>query len=461
MAPRRGMGVTHRFMRSGRHSPHEARLEEGDTVEAMPTRTGVPAATRRQGPLCSLGPAARWCLAAGIAPSAEPSPSPKEIVDEIDTIVTEGLATVALRALTEDGDHQDSSYLSTFRAVALDAEVRSMAAAVAGTKVLAGLADGGIPAAVVKGPAVARFHPPHWPRPYADIDLVIPRPHFVDAISCAESLGFSSSERATPQWRWFDTICREGINLHGPSGGNIDLHHHTPPWALAEGLAVEAVIDRSEEGEMCGSIVRLACPEDLIVFSGLHILNDLWKGKLGLTSWRDVIVITRMIGEQRARAAFDRARVAWVFDLLVDELANEVPSAGIRPPSPAARLPLGTRLRLAALGWFGVSTASRHRLSWVMRLPPLNGIAYLAGTAVPSPAYVHERHGSYVNYWRRSWQETVSTAHGSDFRMTTVGDYGEAFVPPSHAASEARPEAADHRESKVDAAATRPSDDLR
>ena len=53
----------------------------------------------------------------------------------------------------------------------------------------------------------------------------------------------------------------------------------------------------------------------------------------------------------------------------------------------------------------------------------MNALLFLAGTLVPSPAYVHSRHGRYRDYWGRGLSETVSTAKGADYRMTTMDDY--------------------------------------
>jgi Uncharacterised nucleotidyltransferase len=382
----------------------------------------APASGRRQGPLDGLGPATKWCLVAGIAHPSTPFPTPEQLEDEAALILREGLAPVAVHALEERPD--PTSVRGGFRRTAFEAEMRSMAADVAGAKVLAELADAGIPVAVVKGPAVARRHPKGWPRPYADIDVVVSRREFEAAIACSERLGFAYSERAVPQWRWFDTVCREGINLHADAGGNIDFHHHLPPWAFGIRLPAEDVIGRAEQGAICGVTVPFASPEDLLVVAALHALNDLWKGKLGLSSWRDVLVLTTELGEARARGAFARADLAWLYDLMAVELHRAVPRAGIGADaaSAGAAVPFRARLRLDAIGWSGSTAATRHRLSWATRLPLPRAAAFLAGTAVPSPSYVKARHGSYRRYWSRSVRETVSTARGSDFRMTTVDD---------------------------------------
>jgi hypothetical protein len=105
------------------------------------------------------------------------------------------------------------------------------------------------------------------------------------------------------------------------------------------------------------------------------------------------------------------------------EFARSVPEAGIARPSTVEQPSQIERFRLAALGWSGHSMATRQRLAWVSRLPVANGILFLGGTLVPSPTYIRDRHGGYLDYWRRGLSETVSTARGADYRMTTVDDY--------------------------------------
>jgi len=378
---------------------------------------------RHAGPLDGLGPAARWCLTAGIVAGTEPCPSPGDVASEADRIVAEGLSAVALHAFGHLPDHRDQAYCATFRSVALTTQMRGMAADAAAAPALAALERAGVPAVVVKGPATARLHPPGWPRSYGDVDLVVDPGDFTRALACAEGLGFATSTRAVPPWGWFDRRCREGVNLHSAAGGNLDVHHHVPPWSLGRSVRAADIILRSEPAELCGTPVRFAAAGDLLLVSALHVLNDLWKGKAGLASWRDVLVLLHRLGPEGSQAAFAGARLGWLHDLMAVELARAVPEAGIEHPRVVAAPPPAARFRMAALGWSGQTAWTRLRLAWVSRLPPANGVAFLAGTLVPSPAYIRGRHGSYGTYWRRGLTEAVATAHGADHRMTTVDDY--------------------------------------
>jgi hypothetical protein len=360
---------------------------------------------------------------AGIVDANGPAPSVEDVEHETDFLFAEGLSAIVVHALGEIPAHRGQPYFAMFRRSTLNTQMKAMAADTTAAPALEALAAAGVRTAVVKGPAMAALHPQGWPRTYSDIDLIVTPDDFPRAIRCVEDLGFATSERAIPQWEWFDLRCREGVNLHSAGGGNLDVHHHVPPWSFGSRIRAGDILRRSEPAELCGTPVQFASAGDLLLISALHVLNDLWKGKAGLASWRDVLVLLHRLGADQARAVFAEAGIAWLHDLMVAELARSVPEAGIAPPSTLEQPSRAERVRLAALGWSGHSMATRQRLAWVSRLPVANGMLFLAGTLVPSPAYVRDRHGSYLDYWRRGLSESVSTAKGSDYRMTTVDDY--------------------------------------
>jgi hypothetical protein len=378
--------------------------------------------TSSAGPLRHLGPAARWCLIAGVIESARPAPDVEAFRKERSLILREGLAPVALRAFESRLTPREESVAADFREATMSSQLQSMAVDVAGAALLSSLATAGIPTVVIKGPAVALLHPAGWPRTYSDIDVVVPKASFARAVMRSHSAGFEDSPRWHPQWRWFDRFCREGVNLHSAPGGNIDIHHHIPPWSLGSKLRVEGIIERSVPWELCRIPIRIASPQDLMLISTLHVLNDLWKGKLGLASWRDVIIAITSLGRAESAKTFERAGFGWLFDLAAGALSVAIPEAEIFTTATRARPSFSKDWRIAALGWDNDSPLSRHRLSWAMRLPVPNALAFLAGSALPAPSYVRDRHGSLRNYWKEGWGETVSTMHGSDFRMTTVED---------------------------------------
>src|SRR5258708_954903 len=100
---------------------------------------------RHEGPLGNLGPATIWCLGAGIGEPSDSSPSKEDFESEFGTIVDEGLAPVALRAIDGRPEHEGQPYLRSLRAITLSTEMRSMAAAAAGSHLLGAYVSKAIP----------------------------------------------------------------------------------------------------------------------------------------------------------------------------------------------------------------------------------------------------------------------------------------------------------------------------
>jgi len=379
--------------------------------------------TRANGPLHNLGPAARWCLTAGLVSDPHPPATLADFQNEGELLLNEGLAPVAFQGIESQTEWQVHPMGQAFYSAAMAGHLRSMAADAAGAKVISALTNAGISVAVIKGPSVARLHPQAWPRSYSDIDVVVSKREFSNAVSCSLNEGFEYSDRSIPQWRWFNLVCREGVNLHAHAGGNIDIHHHVPPWAFCKQFTVEHVIANSIPANLCGIPIDIATAEDQLLIASLHVLNDLWKGKIGLRSWRDIVAIMNSLGGDSSAQAFDSAGLGWLFALVTEALTNALPDVEFESSGVIdGQVPMSIRWRLEALGWSRQTSFSRHRLSWATRLPTANALAYLAGTAFPSPGYIRDRHGSLFNYWKAGWNETLSTRHGSDFRMTTVED---------------------------------------
>lgn len=370
-------------------------------------------ASPRRGPLDGIGPAVRACLAAGICDAPEPL-EPGSLDSEADEIVGEGLAPVALKLVDRTHDPADAAIRERLREVALEMQIRSLTSDAFTGPVLAELARQGVQLTVIKGPAVARFYPSGWSRPYTDLDLLVPRTQFAQAVTVARSMAFDYPTEATPPWPWFDSLCREGVNLHGRA--NIDVHHNLPPWIFGARLDPEEVIAGADAGSLHGVPVRFANAKHSLVISALHILNDLWKGKRGLTSWRDLLVLLESAGSIEASAVFEDLGLGWLHQLELEELASALPWAGFHAHTRAARPTLGVRTRLRVLGWGKDAVVTRHRMAWAARLPFSNAIAFAIGTTVPSASYIRVRHGSYRHYWRQAWSETVSTFRGADYR---------------------------------------------
>lgn len=370
------------------------------------------------GPLAGIGPAARACLSAGLL-DCPTSLDPSALADEVAMLLSESMAPVAL-AVAERMDGTAPDLVAHLRQVTIEMQVRAMGAELAARRVLSALQRRRIEAAVIKGPAVAPWHPDGWPRAYSDIDLLVPSDRFDQVIEICHDEGFTEPA-STPPWPWMDAACKEGVNLHcSRDGGNMDVHHHVPPWVFGTRLTPERVLAASGWGEMVGHPVRLAAPEHSLVIAALHVLNDLWKGRIGLVSWRDIVVLLPQVGGDRAEAAFEEVGLGWLLTLVTASLAEALPEVPLPPLVAPRPMPLAVRGRIAALGWNSDSTLTHHRVTFAARLPIGKAAMFVAGCVVPQPRYVREYYGSYAKYWRHLLGETVSTVQGADPRMDSV-----------------------------------------
>jgi hypothetical protein len=358
-----------------------------------------------RGPLANLGPALRACLAAGFDDGAGAEAPVESFAIEMDSIEREGMSAIGAKLLSSRDPELEATRLR-FQTSAKVLAFRSLEADVAAGKVFARLADIGIPITIIKGPAIAPLHPAEWPRYYSDIDFMVPRSLFRIAIETCEASGFRYPETTLPPWKWFDVDCREGVNLHGDGGdGNVDIHHHVPPWQFGSSLSAEALIEASEWTTVAGARVRAVTPDHSLVIAGLHVLNDLWKNKRGIGSWRDIILLIQRSGIDHAATVFERYDLSWLFNLITASLSEAVPEVGILRTDSGETPRLSYRMRLALLGWNGPTAFSSYPGAWAARLPVVKAGMFLLGSAIPEPGYIRIRHGSYRSYWQQAGEE--------------------------------------------------------
>lgn len=366
------------------------------------------------GPLHGLGPAARACLVAGVTTDPPELPDQASFAKESTLLIQEGLSPIALTLAGSDGG-LDTETFALFRQVTLESQIRAMAAGHAARSALLHFDKSGIPVVVIKGPAVERFHPPGWPRSYSDIDLMVaPRDFHAVVEACVEA-GFVDAV-SKPPWPWFDLRCKEGINIRGPEGGNLDIHHHVPPWVFGARLGVDEILATATWADVGGAPVRLTDAPYSLVIASLHVLNDLWKGRIGLSSWRDILILLGVVGMDQAEETFDSLGLGWLLGLVAGEFVASVPESEVVVPTDGHPVPLTARARIAVLGWNNDSAVSSLRASWIARLPAPQAAAFLAGCAVPQRTFVQEGYGSYRAYWGSLFSEARSTMHGADYR---------------------------------------------
>jgi len=319
--------------------------------------------------------------------------------DELSIVVEANLAPAALQLLREAPGRPDPLVLERLTSATYEASVISLRVEAAAIVALRQFRANAIPYVIVKGPAVGRYYSSALLRPYTDIDLVVAPSQVRLARRVAASAKLYCPSSIEAPWPWFDRYCREGINLHGDNGANLDLHHHVPPWSFARQLTTEVLFDASEAGSLRGEPCRFASAQHCLVIACLHLLNDLWKHSPALLSVRDIITLSKLLGPELTGKALTNANLSWLTPLVAQRLSVFVDASelGFGADVP---LPLAISLRLSLLGWPRASRLSDHQFGWAGRLPVANAVAYLLGTAVPSRRYVRQRFGSYRQYWR-------------------------------------------------------------
>ena len=160
--------------------------------------------------LTDIGPAMRACLSSAMTDiHTLEAPKPSDWRDEAPLIIGARLAPVAAQLLTHanasaDRDVQEAKDL--FIPAARMLVLRSMAIEAGARRALSALADSGIPFVVIKGPAVARFHPDAELRPFSDIDIVVPERLFTTAYAIVRAKGYQSATGSQQPWGLVQSI---------------------------------------------------------------------------------------------------------------------------------------------------------------------------------------------------------------------------------------------------------------
>ena len=369
--------------------------------------------------LLAIGPAVRRCVTFGTGAETLLPADSTAWETELPDLLGARLGPVALSASARAYLPARSRAALVLQAKALVAQVMTVEAY--GTMALQALNERGVPYAVIKGPAVARFHQDPTTRPYEDIDLVVAPTMFRAAMETLNELGYEVNGDKRQPWDWFDRECLEGVNLRGRFGANLDVHHHIAPWSIGKRLDVRGIIERAERGFIGGVAVRLASAGDCLLVASLHVVNDLWKGDPSLISWRDITILSQLLGPEEMSEVFERADLKW-FEPYIRVALGTVKTGSRLSESASVKVPLHRRLQLHLLGWDGDSLPARHPAGWALRLSPLRATLFLVGSAVPSPWYARRKHNGYLAYWRESLRTLKSAVRGTDFRKHDLHD---------------------------------------
>jgi hypothetical protein len=235
------------------------------------------------------------------------------------------------------------------------------------------LDDAGVRWLAVKGPVASDLH---WPRPdlreYYDLDVVVDRRQWPDALRALESVGCVYVDR---NWPLLRRTMRAELAMEAPLGTPLDLHWDIAvPKALRQDFAIDvgAMLERRRQVRLGNNLQTWVFdPVDTVFHLAFHAAH----AGAGRLVWpADVWFAARHLsGEEwsqlRARARAFRAElpVALLLTRMVDLF-------GV-PPN------LDHQLLQAARGWWGRLARRRDR---AYPQPGLPGDPHLGGTLFSS-----------------------------------------------------------------------------
>lgn len=369
-------------------------------------RSRAPAAPRLLPP---LGPATLATLFQGL-PGAPLAPSdPAAWLRELPVLIEEGLSGLALGALDRSQATIEPALREQLTAVHRAEIAMSRVAQAWAPAAVFRLRTAGVDAVVVKGPAVAMFYPQPGLRPFEDVDVLVPRERFRTAM---DALALDGYVRPVPPRTYFPLLCREGVNMWRADGASIDLHHRVPPWAFTGPLTFDRIHRASVPLDLGRGVVQGASTPHNLLIAALQIIGYRAGSSSKLKAWRDVHELAgHCEAEDAAREARD-LELGWFLALVLRQMPTYArPTAlvealgEVRPSrSQMARL---RRLVPPAIG------SRNYSVGRLYRLPPANGLAYLAAKALPSQEFLHNVCGSrwaYLRWWRGAHEHLMDSA---------------------------------------------------
>ena len=371
-----------------------------------------PARSRALAPqrlLPRLGPVTIAVLFHGLqgAPSAPSEPHAWH--RELPVLIAEGLAGLALGVLDGSQAKADQTLRERLTAVHRAEIAMSRVAQAWAPDALCRLQEHGIDAVVVKGPAVAMLYPRPGLRPFEDVDVLVPPERFLTAMDALERDGFY---RPVPPRGYFPLLCREGVNMGRADGASIDLHHRVPPWAFTGRMTFDRVHRARVPLDLGRGVVQAASTTHNLLIAALQIIGYRAGPSNKLKAWRDVHELAgHCEAEDTAREARD-LNLDWFLALVLREMPSYArPIAlleALGPASPGrAQMARLRRMVPPAIG-------SRHySVGRLYRLPPANGLAYLAAKAFPSQEFLRNLYGSrwaYARWWRGAHEHLMDSA---------------------------------------------------
>ncbi|HEY8228306.1 MAG TPA: nucleotidyltransferase family protein [Pyrinomonadaceae bacterium] len=146
--------------------------------------------------------------------------------------------------------------------------------------------ENGIPVAIFKGPLLAWIaYGEISLRQAGDIDVLISRQHFNQAITLLESLGYQMTPKLTPAQlaSHFANHCEIQF-MRDDWFTILDLHWDLKPPSFVFKLSADDVMARLQSVSLAGTQVETFGPEDLVLYQAMHGAKHLWRRLEWITS---------------------------------------------------------------------------------------------------------------------------------------------------------------------------------
>lgn len=209
--------------------------------------------------------------------------------------------------------------------------------------VISALADAcGRPPLLLKGPAVAdRLYPEPALRPFADLDLLVPRDRLDDAMRGLGEIGYESMVELRPGYAERFGHDRHAMRQVAGSRIEIEVHWRVGDDPVGSVLSHERLAARSEPLALEGSIAAVPDLPDQLLILAVHLLSDRAKR---LCWVNDIALLARALDDGAWAEAFDRAdelRLGWVLHRALDYADAHLEVGRARPTRPQAPPPWG------------------------------------------------------------------------------------------------------------------------
>jgi hypothetical protein len=353
----------------------------------------------------AIGPVTRLVLFADFL-AIEREPSLAEWQDEYSTIISHGLAGIALRVIRTESLSVPDDVMKGIRHAAFGAMALTMSVVKKSQAGVEALSSADIPFVITKGPGIASCSNSVSDRPFVDLDVLVGPSDFDRSRRILSSSGYRERRMAIQPWTWFARYAMEAVNLRTSDGGSIDLHHHISPWNWSDALGSN-VFDGARNHDVFGLRLPLVNAEYNLLVAALHVVSDQSRPGQTLRVWRDLLVLSSCCSTESVVATATSCGLTEWLAWIVRCLPEEVRPPGLLGALEAADDTFKGRWRLQML----LKCAQHQAIGSIFRIPALNAVPYVGGSLVPSRSYMRIQYPGddhpYLTRWKHLPQQFV------------------------------------------------------